>query len=434
MLDSAIVDVAIGVIVIFLASSLIAAAIVEAVGSFLHRRQKHLWDSLDLLLGNTSVAEDSDLGRIVGDLYRTPFITGLVKPADRPFFDSAAGRKRWGTKVEVRPRAKKRNRKARVSPDRPEDLNRRFYGPQHIAPREFANAFLSYVRPGGELDQAIDALADIREKAESGATDVALGDLGDALDELEAAAVDVGSNRLAEAVAEVRAAGGTIDVDRLKALAARIDQALTNLRTGELTPEELRAGIALLPRDLQEKLGEVLAAAGGTFVEMRQSLEDWFDRNMAAASEWYRRQTRWFLFAAGLVVAVTMNVDAVSAGLTLYRDEGTREALVAVAEDIQAADCGRQPAEPDSQVEPDESRPSAQAQQDLDCVRNGLDESIALPVGWSQGLAEPANGWPIAILGWLLVATAATVGAPFWFDLLRRALDHRKSRQGESGR
>ena len=48
-----------------------------------------------------------------------------------------------------------------------------------------------------------------------------------------------------------------------------------------------------------------------------------------------------------------------------------------------------------------------------------------LPIGWSD-LNGSAGAWAMRILGWVLVAGAVTLGAPFWFDLLRRALAHRK--------
>ena len=71
MFDGAMLDVAIGLTLLFLVTSLVASAIVEAIGGFLHRRSKHLWDTLDLLLGNTSAAQDQDVTSIVDHLIET---------------------------------------------------------------------------------------------------------------------------------------------------------------------------------------------------------------------------------------------------------------------------------------------------------------------------------------------------------------------------
>jgi hypothetical protein len=64
-------------------------------------------------------------------------------------------------------------------------------------------------------------------------------------------------------------------------------------------------------------------------------------------------------------------------------------------------------------------------------------KALALPVGWVEGgtPAERKNGqerpdsfaaaWPLLLqhgLGWLLTALAASLGAPFWFDMLNRVI------------
>ncbi|MDA3961658.1 MAG: lipase family protein [Planctomycetota bacterium] len=43
-------------------------------------------------------------------------------------------------------------------------------------------------------------------------------------------------------------------------------------------------------------------------------------------------------------------------------------------------------------------------------------------MGWGSDTTGPDTsdqGWPLRILGWLITAAAASLGAPFWFDLLR---------------
>ena len=46
----------------------------------------------------------------------------------------------------------------------------------------------------------------------------------------------------------------------------------------------------------------------------------------------------------------------------------------------------------------------------------------ALPVGWT-GLAS--TSWAVTALGWLVTASSALFGAPFWFDLLQRLVNLR---------
>jgi len=48
---------------------------------------------------------------------------------------------------------------------------------------------------------------------------------------------------------------------------------------------------------------------------------------------------------------------------------------------------------------------------------------MKLPIGWNP--APPVNDVPnvlVLILGWLVTAFAATLGAPFWFDVLNKIM------------
>jgi hypothetical protein len=363
--NGSIIDVAIGMMLLFFVASLVASAIVETIGGFLHRRQKHLWDTLDLLLGNTSVKDDPDLAPIVNELYQQPFITGLVRPTDRakfdpvkvdPAADPAVGAANAKVPLRGRPTSKTRA---------PADLKRRYYGPSHIEPREFANALVSYMR-----------------NVHSAGSDVA--------------------------------------------------GAPAPLPSGPVTREEFEAMLPGLPHDLQLKLSSIIGTVEEATGGIRAGIEAWFDNNMAAASNWYRKQTRWFLFLAGLVLACSLNVDSVHAAETLYRDDQARAAVVKIAEQVGEVTCAKSTASTATATTTPASGTTTTpvANIDLDCVRRKVGSSIGIPVGWS-GADRTATGWILRALGWLLVGTAVTMGFPFWFDLLRRALNVRRN-QGNS--
>jgi hypothetical protein len=176
-----------------------------------------------------------------------------------------------------------------------------------------------------------------------------------------------------------------------------------------------KAEIAKLPAAISKPVGALLAEAGDDFLDARKRIEDWYDAHMQAVSVWYRRQTRYFLFAAGLAIAIVGNVDAVGATTILYRDESVRESVLAQAVIVGQTECD------------DEEGGNAQ----VDCLRDELGGAVNLPIGWSD-LNGSAGAWAMRILGWLLVAGAVTLGAPFWFDLLRRALAHRKATSSDA--
>lgn len=456
-MNGAILDVAIGMLLLFLVASLVASAIVEAIGGFLHRRSKHLWDTLDLLLGNTS-SVDGGTQSIVERIYAEPFITGLVRPTDRLRFDPAGADT---SRAPARP--KKLPQRARARPNMKNlpmgatgtvserALRRRFYGPVDIHAREFTNALLSCLRPNGTIDRARNALQEITKAIpDDTSADVAVASIANAIEELRAAAHSLGSGELTAAIDRIGASGDTIRAADLAAAANHAGSAVRAILSGTPTTAEVAKMLESVPSDLRTKLLAAARDVGDEFADIRSSIEDWYDRNMAAASTWYRKQTRWFLFLAGLVLAASLNVDAVHAVTTLYRDQSVREGLVAVAGQVSAIDCDTPTtttttattttatttttaatttttlaAEAAEAQEP--AADEAAAPIDLDCFRDQLGGSVAFPVGW-DGVDTSFGAWVLRLLGWLLVGVAVTLGAPFWFDLLGRALARKRGK------
>lgn len=428
--DGLMLDVAIGLLLLFLVVSLMASAIVEAVGGFLHRRQKHLWDTLDLLLGTTSPLADSeqDPVKVVEDLYKTPFITGLVRPSDRTRFDPATH-----TTNSAQPTAAKRAA-PRTPPlgQRPKsratgtELDRRFYGPAHIHATEFANALLTWIRPSGSVDKALSAVAALEPHTASSG-DVALTEVQQSLEDLKAAATALRATDLVTAAQRILDAGAVINGDDLRNLHSDATRLFGRLGHGELTVPNVLAAVELLPHDLRTKLTAVIEAAGTSFIDMRVGIENWFDRHMEAGSAWYRKQTRWFLFVAGLALAASFNIDTIHAATTLYRDHDARAAVVGIAEKVGEASCPAKKTSGDTNATA--AVPATSSGLDLECVRGTVGGAVALPIGWDN-FDGHAGAWTLRILGWLIVAGAVTLGSPFWFDLLRRALNVRRTQGG----
>lgn len=186
------------------------------------------------------------------------------------------------------------------------------------------------------------------------------------------------------------------------------------------------SALGVVPKDLRVKLVAVISAAGEQATDIRAGVEDWYERNMTAASMWYRKQTRYFLFLAGLVMAISLNVDAVHAADTLYHDDSTRAAVVALADQISQIDCPSK-AETSEDAQPAESSTAI----DLDCVRSQVGGSVSLPVGW-DGVDTSPTGWLVRALGWIIIAASVTMGAPFWYDLLSRALKLRQKKGNDN--
>src|SRR5260221_4593164 len=85
---------------------------------------------------------------------------------------------------------------------------------------------------------------------------------------------------------------------------------------------------------LQPLNDALTAATTGTVADLqkaRQSLEQWFDQGMERVSGWYKRETRVFMIAIGVVLAVVFNVGSIDLGQRLSADPMLRHAAASSA-------------------------------------------------------------------------------------------------------
>lgn len=160
------------------------------------------------------------------------------------------------------------------------------------------------------------------------------------------------------------------------------------------------------------------------------NVEAWYDSAMERVSGYYKRVTQGVLIAVGFLLAMACNVDALNIGRSLYQHQDRRDVAVALASKAAA----------DPQA--------ATAANALDDLQRG-----AFPIGWKiivtcsasdprpagadparcarTNVVDPrphtAEEWVSAIFGWLLTGVAASLGAPFWFDVLNRLCNLRAS-------
>lgn len=158
--------------------------------------------------------------------------------------------------------------------------------------------------------------------------------------------------------------------------------------------------------------------------QFRATLESWFDRVMDRASGWYKRRIANVVLALTALLVVGANIDAIAIGQALYGDPAFRAALVAQA--TKNLQDGPPPAEGSSSAKAPDQR-LGQYQSSLETLR-----ASGLPIGWhslqlsTQGQgALPWTWYASKVAGWLITICAASLGAPFWFDMLSRVANIR---------
>jgi len=203
---------------------------------------------------------------------------------------------------------------------------------------------------------------------------------------------------------------------------------------------------------------EMYTKAGESkLVMVRANAEKWFTDTMDRASGWYKRTMHMWALTIGLVLAVIFNVDTVEIATRLWIQPTLRQSLVVAAEAYQL---------------PEGAQGGGEVLSPTDTI-NRLQNSLAglhLPIGWTfeslgpdifnpatdrctlfpQSRAEgqpgkdvfgvalngackrwanPPRDWGILtkLLGFLITGIAAMQGAPFWFDIIQKLVNVRSA-------
>jgi hypothetical protein len=161
------------------------------------------------------------------------------------------------------------------------------------------------------------------------------------------------------------------------------------------TIESIPGDYAQLGRDieaiedpqLRRTLQGIHQRAGGDMERLRGFVAGWFDTAMQRMTGRYKRRSLLTSFLLSLLVAMLFNIDSIHLFRTLWQ------------------------------------HPALAAQLGSEALKHDAVAALqTLPVGWQS--FPPVYGQELALklAGWLLTASTALFGAPFWFDLLQRTV------------
>lgn len=251
-----------------------------------------------------------------------------------------------------------------------------------------------------------------------------------------------------------------------KSLSSAIENIQETFGSGNAPPDTLKRiqnGLAVLGAQhpaVQQSIQTLLtgvesyAAQGeSALARARTQVEQWFDNSMDRLSGWYKRRMQVLSLVIGISLAVFFNVDTLQLTTYLWRDPILRQALAAQAEALVQ-----------------ESPQGVQAADASQLYRLQLELSqFNVPVGWigtplpatsSGGVPQgdgtekrctlqprstidlfgfvagkkcypiintPSDitGWMIKLVGLTVTGMATAQGAPFWFDVLKNVINLR---------
>lgn len=202
--------------------------------------------------------------------------------------------------------------------------------------------------------------------------------------------------------------GGTViaqNSDHLTQQATRLPETEAIMKPpAHLAVPDLLASLPDGP--LKTTLTALSDAAGDDIRAFEASLAKWFDDGMDRVSGWYKRGVQQTMFVIALALCVGLNINIVAIADALWSQPQLSEQVAAQA----ARAYAELTTSPDS------------AQQVTD-ILNQVQDEVGLPLGWRS--RPDAMDLLFFSPGWILTAILASLGAPFWFNLLRQLLDLR---------
>jgi hypothetical protein len=128
--------------------------------------------------------------------------------------------------------------------------------------------------------------------------------------------------------------------------------------------------------------------------QFQDMLAGWFDNAMARMSGTYKRRQLLISLLLALLLAILFNIDSIHLFRTLWQ----QPALAAHLHDAPGA---------------------------LDPAV--FDAMMALPIGWTRFPPVANADVALQVAGWIVTASTALFGAPFWFDLMQRVVRMRST-------
>ncbi len=443
MLDSRIIEVAIGMIFVFSLVSILVTQINGLIGTLLNWRAKQLKSSIQEL-----ITDPETQVKVLGHP-----IVGLIKETIRPEMRISSA------KIAEYAKAEENN----IS---------------YLSPDTFVDALMGVLKTRSErslykpLIGAISKLPNTDEKSQ----------LREMMSKLQMRFSEVTLRDIRKAV------DGIKDDSLRQEVAFRLDRVEAKLDLIGYKPPELVAileGVRNLSDKSFQAAMETVLSTAQTMQQAENQLKEWFDGAMNRARDAYAARISFYSLIVGMLLAVFLNIDALHLLRTFWENDELRLQTVAIANEFERSgtittDGGitiEIPPETttddegidDTIIDPVTGIETPEEEADLEQIQEEAQDigrtiqalfELDLPIGWvnievtddlvalaeRSGQPDPRDNlrnlqtffdfgndnlmalWVQKIIGVLVTGIAAAQGAPFWFDLLNR-IAGRKQRQ-----
>ncbi|MDP8964884.1 MAG: hypothetical protein M3O33_13075 [Cyanobacteriota bacterium] len=419
-----ILNVAIGLIFIYLTLSLLSSEIQEILATLLQWRAKHLQQSIELLIYGGNKVQSQLVKTEEKTDNRSAAEAPLIPATDSPISDEGSTTSvlpRYGTSEEATP----------ISPvaddlipptdsqlSTHESIKNDVKKTQELVKTLYEHPLIK------SLNQEAKSLAEkLKQDQEPKSL---IGNIKRKLNPYRISGPSyIPSEAFATALVTIIKDSSSLN-NKVEISLTEFQQAINEKFLKNILPEDLR--ITLI--DLAEKSRIQVNQNTKESEKLRQEIANWFDESMQRASGVYKRNAKGVSFFIGFLVSLGINADTLNISNRLYKSQNLPQTLNKITDTI---------VENNNGCFPDTNR--------KDCLNNidsALDDFSSLPVGWSGSNVKeqwrlPRNlrdelawlGWLWTlvkfIIGLLLTTIAIGMGAPFWFELLGKFINVRNT-------
>jgi hypothetical protein len=234
--------------------------------------------------------------------------------------------------------------------------------------------------------------------------------------------------------------------------------------TAEQRIAQIKASIENLPdSDVKKSLHALLMNGSDSVEQVQEKLEGWFDASMDRVSGWYKNRVQVWTVVIASVVTILINADTIQIAQKLMINPALRDKIVQEAKNEHASNTDASAPTLTEQQKADLSGLTGWTSEfrlfhhldacadlslrgsqltEADCRSESDDKIKTNPnpkfvAAWNSDsfpgtrlLSMIAIPWlwtvvPTHIVGWILTAIAASLGAPFWFDTLNKFMNVR---------
>ncbi|CCI15400.1 membrane hypothetical protein [Microcystis aeruginosa PCC 9807] len=211
-------------------------------------------------------------------------------------------------------------------------------------------------------------------------------------------------------------------------------QDIIKLLDNDKIPKSLRDSLIALADRAQNKVKD----GEKVILSFQKEIENWFDCSMARASGIYKRNTQLVCLVLAFLIVIFFNLDSVNIAQKLFNDSTLRSLLVDGASNL-VVSYKTDPNDPNSQLDTKELEKSINQIFGNSLPIVPIYENAANFINCPDKNNCPLPGakiffsylsyqkFVLAFIGWMVTTLAVYMGAPFWFQLLIKLVNIRST-------